>query len=86
MRSNKLTGVQEVSTCFCGTTTVKREYETRNHWDKPTQQWVQSEAWFAFDPHNAPCGAPCIGGGVESKNGKFDHAHRSNKSCPNCIS
>mgnify|MGYP000234582818 CR=1 FL=1 len=75
MRSNRQTGDARGCVCgFCGSPTVERRFVAGNTEDKHFQTWWTSDA------HNAPCGAPCIGGGVEARmvNGvaTFDHAHR----------
>lgn len=35
------------------------------------------------DKHNAPCGAPCLGGGVDPKTYRAG-VHGGRKSCPAC--
>lgn len=73
MRSNRPTGETRSAECaFCGSPTTERRFQSGTK--------DQYQQWWTHDAHEAPCGAPCIGGGVEARSGNrmatFDHAHR----------
>ena len=68
------TGKTRTAPCGCGTPVEEREDRIVPpdvlHWTKPR--------------HDAPCGLPCMNGGVDAKVYRTGQIHRVDGKCPRC--
>lgn len=67
------TGAERVATCeTCGAKTTEQEL-----------RGIAGSIVWDTGPHNAPCGLPCLGGGVSVKVYRTGAVHKTD-SCPRC--
>jgi hypothetical protein len=68
------TGTTREHVCKCYTATIQREsrgaFLGGIHW--------------STERHNAPCGLPCLCGGVSPKDYRLGQFHRDKNACPLC--